>query len=162
MDLDAQRRLTPLPVEEDTNEVVTVLNDLLTVVHDSLNGYRTVEEALEDSRYRALFEEYAQQREQMGIELANLVVRYGGTPQENGTVGAALHRVWMNIKAASTQGDEAILNECDVSEEATLKSYQDVVAHPHLPEEVREVIRNQMSLVRLAHERVHALKAVVN
>lgn len=60
MDLDAQRRLTPLPVE-DAAEVVTVLNDLLTVVHDSLDGYRTVEEALEDDRYRALFEEYVQQ-----------------------------------------------------------------------------------------------------
>ncbi|MBP8001080.1 MAG: PA2169 family four-helix-bundle protein [Chloroflexi bacterium] len=161
MEMEVQRHLNPIPVHNAT-DVVALLNELLTVVHDSLNGYRTVVEALEDGQYVALFNEYAQQREQMGTELTNLVVRYGGHPQQNGTVGAALHRVWMNIKAAATQGDASILAECDVSEEATLKAYQDAVASVHLPEEVREVIRNQMTLVRLAHERVHALKALVN
>lgn len=161
MELGGQRHVSTVAVD-DTTDTVTVLNDLLTVIQDSLNGYRTVEDTLEDGRYAALFNEYAQQREQMGIELANLVVRYGGTPQQNGTVAGALHRVWINIKAAASRGDESILAECDLSEESTLKAYQDAMAQNHLPEEVRELIRNHMSLVRLAHERIHALNAILN
>ncbi len=160
--MEDQRYVPTLTLEVDQDPaIVEVLNELLTVVHDSLNGYRTGEDALEDGNYAALFNEYAQQREQMGIELSNLVVKYGGTPQHNGSVAGALHRVWVNIKAAANQGDESIMAESDLSEEATLKTYQNALALRDLPEELRDVIRNHMSLVRLAHERIQALKAVM-
>ncbi len=54
---------------------VDSLNDLLTVLHDSREGFRTAADAIEDGDYAALFEEYAQQREQMATELSNPATR---------------------------------------------------------------------------------------
>src|SRR5690606_11353562 len=92
------------------------LNDLLVVVHDSHKAYLTAADDVEDGDYAALFHEYARQREQMAAELAHVVTRYHGEPIQNGSVAGSLHRVWMNIKAAATQGDESIMAECDLAE----------------------------------------------
>lgn len=144
--------------ESNTGEV---LNSLLTAAQDSRKGYQTASEALEEGRFAALLQEFAYQREQMAAELANLILRYGGTPKENGTLTGAIHRVWINVKAAITKGDDAILAEAELSEEATLGAYQEAMKEA-LPDDVREVVRNQMSMVRLAHERLQAMNAVVN
>lgn len=150
------------PVLNAEPDQVDGLNDLLTVLHDSREGFRTAADAIEDDDYAALFQEYAQQRERMATELANLIVRYHGEPVGNGTVAGSLHRAWINIKAAATQGDESILAECDLGEESALKTYQDVLTTKEMSDEVREVIRQQMSLIRLAHERIHALNVALN
>lgn len=144
--------------EPNTDEV---LNNLLAAAQDSLKGYQTAADAVEDGRLAALLQQFAQQREQMAIELANLILHYGGTPQEKGTLTGAIHRVWINIKAAVTSGDRAILAEAVVGEKATLEAYQEALAEA-LPDDVREVVREQMSLVRLAHERFQALHEAMN
>ena len=63
MELGGQRHVSTVAVN-DTTDAVTILNDLLTGIQDSLNGYRTVDDALEDGRYAALCNEEGQQREQ--------------------------------------------------------------------------------------------------
>lgn len=156
-----QNYIAPTALNAETDQT-DGLNDLLTVLHDSREGFRTAADAIEDGDYAALFEEYAQQREQMAAELSNLIVRYHGEPVENGSVAGSLHRAWINIKAAATQGDDSILAECDLGEESALKTYQDVLTTKEMSDDVREVIRQQMSLIRLAHERIHALNVALN
>ncbi len=164
-DMSEQRDTAAPPLESArtyNNEPVTeLLNELLVVLHDSRQGYLTAAEAIETDVYAAMFREYAAQREQMAVELSNLVARYHGEPEAAGSLTGSLHRVWMNIKAAATQGDESIMAECDLSEEATLKAYQNAFHKHELPEEVTEVIRQQMSHIRLAHERIHTLDVVL-
>jgi uncharacterized protein (TIGR02284 family) len=158
--MEEQHRMAPpLMVEEsNTGEVLT---NLLTAAQDSLKGYQTAADALEEGRFAALLQEFAYQREQMAAELANLLLRYGGTPRESGSLTGTMHRVWINIKAAITKGDEAILAETELSEEATLEAYQEAMKEA-LPDDVREVVREQMSMVRLAHERILAMNAAAN
>lgn len=142
--------------------LVEQLNDLLVVLHDSHHRFLTAADDVEDGDYAALFHEYAQQREQMVTELSNVVMRYHGEPTRNGSIVGSLHRAWIDIKAAATQNDASILAECDLGEESALRAYQDVLTAKDLPEAIREIIRQHMSLIRLTHERIHALNAALN
>ncbi|HEX6387682.1 MAG TPA: PA2169 family four-helix-bundle protein [Anaerolineae bacterium] len=142
---------------EDRKRVVDVLNDLMEINYDGSHGYRTAADAIDNSDYQALFREYAEQRKQFVDELRAVISRFHGQPEDEGNLGGVFHRAWIDIKAAVTNGDAAaIMAECDRSEEAALDAYQDAMAKD-LPEGVRDIIRHQMSAIRLAHERVHAL-----
>jgi uncharacterized protein (TIGR02284 family) len=141
---------------------VGVLNNLIEINYDGRESYRTAAEAIDNEDYQALFEEYAEQRAHFIGELNALVSRFGSEPADEGNLSGLFHRVWIDIKAAVTAGDAgAVMAECDRGEEAALRAYQEAMA-ADLPEKVKEVIRRQMSAVRLAHERVHALSTALH
>lgn len=141
---------------------IDVINHLIEINYDGREGYRTAAEAIDNEDYRALFEEYAEQRAHFINELNALVNRFGSEPANEGNFSGLFHRAWIDIKAAVTAGDPgAIMAECDRSEETALQAYREAMA-ADLPEEVKEVVRRQMSAVRLAHERVHALNTALH
>jgi len=147
---------------EVRNSSVDVLNHLIEINYDGREGYRTAAEAVDNEDYRALFEEYAGQRARFINELNALVSHFGSEPAAEGNLGGLFRRAWIDIKAAVTAGDPgAVMAECDRSEETALQAYQEAMA-ADLAEEVKEVVRRQMSAVRLAHERVHALNTALH
>ena len=141
---------------------IGVLNHLIEINYDGREGYRTAAEAIDNEEYQALFEEYAEQRAHFISELNALVNRFGSQPVDEGNLSGLFHRAWIDIKAAVTAGDPgAIMAECDRSEETALQAYQEAMA-ADMTEEAKEVVRRQMSAVRLAHERVHALNTALH
>ncbi len=143
-------------------EVVDILNQLIVTNRDSATGYETAASAVENPDYRQFFEEYAQQRQQFVTELSSLVSEYGGDPEQSGHLVSTLQRAWMNIKASLSEGDHAIMDECDRADEAALALYAETLPKA-LPEPVKSMVRRQLVDVRIAHERVHGLNgALVN
>jgi len=79
--------------------------------------------------------------------------------QTTGSFGGALHRGWMDLKAAITRGDErAILADCKRGETAALSAYQEALEHEELPDHVRRAIRQQFVALTAAHHRIHVLR----
>jgi len=144
----------------DKAEVVEILNQLIVTNRDSVNGYETAASAVENTDYRQIFEEYAEQRRQFVSELSELVSQYGGDPEQSGNLVGAFQRAWMNIKAALTEGDHAIMDECDRGDQAALELYAETLPQ-NLPEDVKAVVRRQLVDVRIAHERVHAINGAL-
>jgi len=144
----------------DNAEVVEILNQLIVTNRDSADGYHTAADAVENPDYRQFFEEYAQQRAQFVTELSQLVSQYGGDPEQSGNLAGTFQRAWMNIKAALTEGDHAIMDECDRSDEAALALYAEILPKA-LPEPVKLIVRSQLVDVRISHERVHALNGAL-
>jgi len=144
----------------DKAEVVEILNQLIVTNRDSVNGYETAASAVENTDYRQIFEEYAEQRRQFVSELSELVSQYGGDPEQSGNLAGAFQRAWMNIKAALTEGDHAIMDECDRGDQAALELYAETLPQ-NLPEDVKAVVRRQLVDVRIAHERVHAINGAL-
>ena len=91
------------------DDVVSTLNGLIETCKDGQNGFKEAAEGVERSDLKSLFYEFSQQRSQFAGELQSLVQSLGGDPENTGSMAAALHRGWINIKSAVTGKDEAAI-----------------------------------------------------
>ena len=143
---------------ESTTDYVSTLNDLIQTCKDGEEGFRDAAEHIERQDLRSIFNEYSRQRSQFAAELQTVVSRIGGDPEKSGSVGASLHRGWMNLKSALTgRDDHAILAECERGEDAAVRNYQDALAHD-LPSDIRSSVEEQYRQVLEAHNRVKSLR----
>ena len=113
---------------------------------------------MKDPNLKRLLSDYSVQRAQFASELESEVRHLGGTPATRGTVSAAFHRGWMNIKSIVTGGsDDAIVAECERGEDAAVENYQRVLKN-NLPPNVLPVVKHQFREVKRAHDRIRNLE----
>jgi uncharacterized protein (TIGR02284 family) len=142
-----------------TKSVASVLNSLIETCKDGQEGFRNAAENVKNADYKALFSELSMQRQQFVSELQTLVSGLGEDVEKSGSVAGALHRGWIDLKAALTSGDEhAILAECERGEDSAVEEYRDAIDHHEMPENVRAAIRQQYMAVQAAHDRVRDLR----
>lgn len=140
------------------DDVVSCLNDLIETCKDGQEGFKDAAEAVKDGELKTLFFEYSQQRAQFGAVLMELVRELGGDPTNSGSTAGALHRGWIDLKAAITGGsDEAVLNECERGEDSAKDAYKDAL-EKNLPANIADVVRQQATSVQAAHNRVRELR----
>jgi uncharacterized protein (TIGR02284 family) len=139
-------------------ELLECLNDLLETCRDGENGFKTAADHMDRPDLKQLFNEYSIQRAQFASELESEVRQLGGAPSKSGSVSAAFHRGWMNIKSLVTGGsEEAILAECERGEDAAVHNYQEVLKK-NLPPNVLPVVKHQFTEIKRAHNRVRDLE----
>jgi uncharacterized protein (TIGR02284 family) len=142
-----------------TKSVASILNSLIETCKDGQEGFRNAAENVKNVDYKSLFSELSIQRQQYVAELQALVSGLGHDLEKSGSIAGALHRGWIDLKAALTSGDEhAILAECERGEDSAVAEYRDALEHEDLPANVRGVIRQQFMAVQAAHDRVRDLR----
>ncbi len=140
------------------DDVISTLNNLIQTCWDGEEGFRSAATGVSDPAVKGLFEQYAHQRAQFVGELQNEVARLGGNPQNRGSVSGALHRGWINIKAAVTgRSEHQILEEAERGEDVAVRSYENAL-NSNLPPEVMPVVMRQFNMIREAHNRVRSLR----
>lgn len=144
------------------DDVISTLNGLIETCKDGQNGFKEAAEGVERSDLKSLFYEFSQQRSQFAGELQSLVQSLGGDPENSGSIGAALHRGWINIKSAVTGKDEgAILSECERGEDSAKNAYKNALEEA-LPANVMQTVQTQYAAVLAAHDRIKALRDSAN
>jgi uncharacterized protein (TIGR02284 family) len=144
------------------DDVISTLNGLIETCKDGQDGFKEAAEGVERSDLKSLFYEFSQQRAQFAGELQSLVQTLGGDPEDSGSVAAALHRGWINIKSAVTGKDEAaILNECERGEDSAKNAYKGAMEEA-LPANIIETVQAQYVAVQAAHDRIKALRDAAN
>lgn len=134
------------------DEVISVLNNLIETCRDGQNGFQAAAEGVTNPSLKESFFQYAQQRGSFVTELQEEVRALGGDPQTTGSVAGALHRGWINIKAAVTgQNEHNILEECERGEDSAMKNYQDALQQQHLPPTIINLINRQYQDVIITH-----------
>jgi uncharacterized protein (TIGR02284 family) len=142
----------------NNDEIISTLNDLIETSKDGEEGFRTCAEDIRDPQLKTLFSNRAQSCATAASELQQLVRTYGGTPETSSGLGGALHRRWVDIKAAITgRNDRAVLTECERGEDVAVRSYR-AALEKSLPPEVRAVVDKQYQGVLKNHETVKALR----
>lgn len=142
-----------------TTSIPSILNSLIETCKDGHEGFRAAAEAVNDVDYKSLFVELSMQRQQFATELQALVVALGTQPEESGSVSAALHRGWLDLKAAIAQGKpHAILEECERGEDSAVAAYREALEHDNIPGNILELIERQFMGVKAAHDRVRTLR----
>jgi len=128
-----------------STNIVSVLNDLIETSKDGEKGFRKAAEDTKDASLKQLF-----------AGRADDCAR--GATETGGTVGGALHRGWVDVKAAmSHRTDHAILDECERGEDVAKKNYREAL-DKELPADVRAVVERQYQGVIQNHDRIRDLR----
>jgi uncharacterized protein (TIGR02284 family) len=144
-----------------TKEMISTLNSLIETLKDGQEGFRQAAEAVQDSQLKTLFSEFSLQRSKFAGELQNHVIQLGdSTPETTSSTAGALHRAWINMKAAITSRDDhAILAECERGEDSALAEYKKAMEDDSkLSSPIRETVSKQYTAVKAAHDQVKALR----
>ena len=110
------------------SDVNKELKSVLTRVVDSADGYESAAEDASQSRFAIMFKEKATERRQFATEIRNHLSAQGEQVDEDGSLLAAGHRVFKDLKDKITgSDDQAILQEVDRGESTLLKTYDDAL-----------------------------------
>jgi len=140
-------------------EVISTLNSVIETLKDGQEGFRQAAEAVKDSQLKSLFTELSLQRSKFAGELQNHIIQMGEPkPEDSSSTAGALHRAWINMKAAITSRDDhAILSECERGEDSAVAEYKKAM-EAELPSPARDLLSRQYSDIKAAHDKVKALR----
>ena len=144
------------------DDVISKLNGLIETCKDGQNGFKTASEGIERSELKTIFYEFSQQRSEFSGVLQELVRSLGGDPEKSGSISAAIHRGWIDIKSAVTgKNEESILNECERGEDYAKEAYADALK-ANLPANIADVVSQQSHAILAAHNRIKSLRNEAN
>lgn len=150
----------------EKEKAIEVLNSLITINNDRIEGYETASKETEEFDLKALFAQFISTSKNCKQELAMEVNKLGGEEAEGTKVSGKFFRMWMDVKAALTGKDrKAILNSCEYGEDEALDTYEEALENDleHLSAEQQTMIIAQKSLIKADHDHVKALRdALVN
>ena len=137
----------------------TVINQLIETCRDAERGLRVAAEQVKSTELQRVFLGLADQRHAFANELLPHAQRLGGGSAADGTTAAAVHRVWMKVKARlASDPDRAVLDEAARGERHAVHVFDDAVMDI-IPPESRALIESQDLGVRLARRLVTGLAA---
>lgn len=144
---------------KDVKAVIDGLNDLLEKNYDAEKGYKNAKENTEVARLKTFFGSRSQQRFQYADALKAAIMKLGGTPITDGSLVATAHRAWIDFKSALAFNDEeAILEECERGEEASLEAYDKFLNTYRLNSEIAAEILKQRNGIARSLDKVEMLE----
>ena len=141
-----------------SDDTVEILNDLIETSKDGEKGFAKAATDAKDARLKSMFTEGAGRCRDGAAELQAEVKTLGGDAEKSGSLTAAAHRGWMDVKTAVTsRDDQAILDEVERGEDYAKSRYADALKKD-LPSNIRNVLQRQYSGVLANHDRVRTLR----
>jgi uncharacterized protein (TIGR02284 family) len=135
-----------------------VINGLIETTIDSVEGYREAAREVQNSTFRTLFERRASERQAAVAGLQAYVVSQGGKAEDEGTILASAHRVFVDLRASLTKGDEAVVKEVERGEDHIKHKYEDALKDAELAGSARDTVDKAFASVRAGHDEMSRLK----
>ena len=145
----------------ENEKTIAVLNTLITINNDRIEGYETAAEDIEDQDLKTLFAAFSSTSKTCKQHLTDEVNRLGGTAAEGTLTAGKLHRVWMDVKAAITGKDrKAILGSCEYGEEFAKDTYEKALENDteNLTAEQQTMIKAQHTLLNADHDKIKSMR----
>ncbi len=141
-----------------SDKTVKRLQKLIRANIDSCDGLREAADQVEDQGIANLFRDLANERSQMATELQECVEWNGEEAEDDGSVAAMVHRVWLDVRAALNGGDaHVILIEAERGEDHIKDAYEDVLKDT-AGSAMNAVLQAQYVRVKAGHDRVRDLR----
>ncbi len=142
-------------------KAIEVLNTLITINNDRIEGYETASEATDEHDLKTLFSRFISTSQKCKQELVKEVNTLGGEAAEGTMTSGKFFRVWMDVKAALTGKDrKAILDSCEYGEDMALDTYDNVFNNEleHLSPLQQTMVSSQRVLIKSDHDHVKAMR----
>lgn len=127
--------------------LVDNINSIIKYLYDSENGFKESAQLVKYEKLVALFNDLYQQRAIFATELRQLVETLGGEPITSGSIIAAAHRTFLDLKNLITQGNvQAICTEINRGETFLLEQYNKIL-ETNPPENVEKILQEQKNKI---------------
>ena len=148
-------------METKTNldaDTVKHLQDLIQINIDSKDGFAEAAEEIGDERIAALFRQIGEIRGKNATELQGLVALNNEEPVERGSIAAAFHRTWLDLRSKLTGGDAgAVLGEAERGEDSIKEQYETILKNDP-GSAVSDVLHHQLAEVKAHHDQIRDLR----
>lgn len=138
--------------------IMLMVNELMETSRDGEKGFNKSAEEVSDPKLKSVFLRQAQHCGEAARDLAEHIRKMGGNVEGGGSVSGAVHRGWVEVKAALTGHDTAaILAETERGEDYAKKVYEEALEQD-LPADLRELVERQYRGVIANHDEVRDLR----
>ena len=144
-----------------TQNSIEVLNTLITINNDRIEGYETASNETDEQDLKTLFATFIETSHTCKQELLIEVTKLGGEVEEGTMLSGKFFRAWMEVKAAITGHDrKAILDSCEYGEDVAVDTYKKALTENQedLSSEQRSMISAQHALIKADHDRVKSMR----
>lgn len=152
--LRADSRAAP---DRDQQDLIVVLNELIETCRDGESAFAACAQYLDAGALKRRYLQRVAHYRNATQELGTQVLRLGGLPNQGGTVRGAARRAWVVLRGSlSQQREQAMLEECERGENATLTRYRRALQKA-LPRDIRALVTQHMHSVRKSHDDMRLL-----
>lgn len=143
----------------DHDHDISTLNGLIETTLDSVDGYSEAAKDADNARFVGLFNDRAGERRHVATALQQQVRALGGTPEDDGTILAGAHRVFLDLKAKVTgRDDKAIVNEVERGEDHIKAKFEKALADGDLSVATKQAIQDAYTSVKQGHDQMRDIK----
>jgi uncharacterized protein (TIGR02284 family) len=146
---------------DKSQEIVGMLNDLVMVNNDRINGYQQAIGELKpgDEDLKSLFDKMIIEGRRIKSDLANEIQVLHGDVENDGTTMGKIYRVWMEVKTVfSGESRRSVLSGCESAEDAAQKAYKKALEIDRLPAFLKELLFQQQEILKAAQDDIRALR----
>lgn len=137
---------------------IKVLNGLIETTLDSAHGYKEAAQAATAPRFKALFERRSMERRQLTADLQAEVRGLGGAPEDDGTMLAAAHRVFLDLKHRVIGSDLTLINEVKAGEKHIKTRFEQALRNDDLSSPVKTAVAKVYDAIKAGHDEMRELK----
>jgi uncharacterized protein (TIGR02284 family) len=123
--------------------VIDLLNSLIELDYDAIEAYKAAVHRIEDTTIKQQLESFMGDHESHVAKLTPIVARLGGQASTHGDMKQVLTKG--KVVVSSVLGDRAILMAMRTNEIDTNTAYERAVAHKKITEDVRDLLRQNLS-----------------
>lgn len=149
-------------METTTNQLTEVVNDLIKINYDRIEGYRNAADESKkfDVVLTQVFMKMADESRLNVSALTAHVRKLGGDPENGSTTLGKIYRAWMDVKAVFTGKDrKAILSSCEYGEDQAQNAYDAALASDvDLDTETRQLIMSQKETLKASHDEIRKMR----
>ncbi len=138
---------------EKNKKEIEILNDLLKINNDRVEGYLKAADEVDDSELNKVFIDMAGVSRGMVIALTREISTLGGDADLESTTNAGkIYRVWMDVRNTFSGKDtETALKSCEFGEDAAQNAYESALEN-QLPDYIESLIMTQKSTLKDCHD----------
>jgi len=147
----------------NNENTVSVLNDLLNITNDRIEGFSKVEDKVWEthSALKSDYDQMVSQSQVMKNDLIKLITEKGGEPDNTTSTAGALHRTWIDVKNTFTSDkDESTLENVVFGEKAAIDAYQDALDSGDLCPESTRVVSDHLHHLKASYNTFKSLEDI--
>lgn len=136
----------------ENSKTISVLNDLLQIINDRLEGFEKVEGKVWEKSHKLQdnYEHFTSQCKVMKHEIINLILERGGEADDSASFSGTLHRAWIDLKNSLIVAhlEESTLQNVLFGENAAIEAYQQALDSSELDSESSKVVSEQLKKIK--------------
>jgi len=130
------------------NEVITALNDLITLNKNRVTGYKEIVHQAKDERIAAHCHAMIHEGEKNSKDLAAIIEDAGGVVEDKTITSGFIYNLWMDIVySGEKQPEQDVYDYCRRMEQTALNAYE-ALLHQIKEEKAQTLAQTQREQIR--------------